>query len=70
MHYFGLFLTEILKPRVKLSRVWTKKQIVGNFEKIFIKFLKKIAKNQLFWHVSLESLTNNVLPFRAFGRNT
>ena len=45
MHYFGLFWTKISKPRVNFRAFGRKNKLLGNFEKIFKKFLMQIAKN-------------------------
>ena len=41
-----------------------------HFSKIFKKFLKKIAKNALVYHIFPKNLTNHALIFCGFGRKT
>ena len=60
MHYYNIFLKKI-KKGVKLLRVWTKNancwEILRKFSK---KFLKKIAKNALFWDIFKKNRINLV----------
>ena len=46
------------------------KQIVEKLEIILKRFLKKTLKNRIFLHISLKTLTNHALNYRAFGRKT
>ena len=52
-------------------RVWTKRQFIGNFEKLLklLKFINKIAKMHYF-SIFSKKLTNHALIFCAFGRKT
>ena len=45
-----------------------KNKLLGNGEKTFKEFLVRIAKKPLFKQISLKTLTNPALTFRAFGR--
>ena len=55
MHYFSLFFKKFKKPCVNILRIWTKTQFVGNSEKMFKIFPKKIAKNTLLLHIFQKS---------------
>ena len=43
---------------------------MGNFEKMFKRFLKKIAKNPLFYHISLKILRIHALALCPFVGKT
>ena len=62
--YFSKNLTNF----VVIFRAFGRKtQFVGNLEKIFKKFIRKIAKNALFWDI-FKKFNNPCVIFRAFGR--
>ena len=73
MHDFSVIFKRFNELDGNFSRVWTKMQIVENFEKIFQNFsnnfLGQLLKTHSFSMFS-KNLIINAFVFRAFGRTT
>ena len=73
MHDFSVFFKRVNELCGNFSRVWTKIQILENFEKIFQKFSKGFLGTLLKMHyfsMFSKTLINHEFVFHAFGRKT
>ena len=71
MHYFSIFSQIFNKPCVNFLRVWTKKTIIGKFEKILQFFDENsIEKFNFLFFFIFYFFRKFVTKNRAFGNNT
>ena len=74
MHYLSIVFSQFNNTCVNFFRVWTKNAIcrkcLRKFSKIVERFVKKIAKNALFFADFSKKIKKQSLIFFAIGRKT